>query len=72
MNGITFKVTDTRQVDTLTQAGNTVTVFRVWIQTDRGATGTLDVAKEDWTTEKLPTLLATKAQELDLAFMMTH
>jgi hypothetical protein len=71
VSNLTFKVTDTRQINTLTQAGSTVTVYRVWITTNRGATGTLDVPQEQWTTEALPKLLAEKAQELDLAMMMT-
>jgi hypothetical protein len=72
MNGLTFKVTDSRQVDTLTPAGNTVTVYRVNITTSHGATGTLDVDKADWTPEKLPALLAAKADDLDLAFALTR
>jgi hypothetical protein len=71
MNGLGFKVTDTREISTISQAGNTTVVYRVWLVTDRGATGTLDVAKSDWNTESLPMLLATKAAELDLAFDMT-
>jgi len=71
MNGLGFKVTDTREISTMSQAGNTTVVYRVWLVTDRGATGTLDVSKSDWNTESLPMLLATKAAELDLAFDMT-
>jgi len=71
MNGLGFKVTDTREISTMSQAGNTTVVYRVWLVTDRGATGTLDVPKTDWNTENLPMLLATKAAELDLAFDMT-
>ena len=71
MNGLGFKVTDTREISTMSQAGNTTVVYRVWLITDRGATGTLDVPKSDWNTESLPMLLATKAAELDLAFDMT-
>ena len=70
MNGLTFKVTDSRKVDQLTEGGHMATVHRVWLQTDRGATGSFDVANEDWTTEKLPALFAKFAEELDLAFMI--
>jgi hypothetical protein len=71
MNGLGFKVTDTREISTMSQAGNTTVVYRVWLVTDRGATGTLDVPKPDWNVDNLPKLLAEKAQELDLAFAMT-
>jgi hypothetical protein len=72
MNGKTYHITDTRQVDSLTQAGNTVTVYRVWLVTDRGATGTVDVNKSDWSAEKLAAILASRAAELDLAYTVTE
>jgi hypothetical protein len=68
MSDKTYKVTDTRELQTLTQAGNSVTVYRVWLVTDRGATGTVDVAKKDWTDAKLRPILDARAEELDLAF----
>jgi hypothetical protein len=67
-----YHITDTRQVDTLTQAGNTVTVYRVWLVTDRGATGLVDVAKADWTPDKLAPILDARAEELDLAFSLAE
>jgi hypothetical protein len=56
----------------MTPAGNTATVYRVWIATDLGATGTLDIPKDQWTMDALPALLAARAQELDLAFMIAR
>lgn len=70
MSELGFRVTDTRQIDTLTPAGTTTTIYRVWLVTDRGATGSLDVSMADWKTETLAPILAKKAQELDLAFAM--
>ena len=72
MNGKSYAITDTREIQTLTQAGNTVIVYRVWLVTDRGATGTVDVAKKDWDAKKLPTILDARAAELDLAFAVTE
>lgn len=63
-----YKITDTRQIDRMTQAGTQVTVYRVWLVTARGATGTLDVTTDKWNKEALPALLEAKASELDLAF----
>jgi hypothetical protein len=67
-----YTITDSREMDTLTAAGGTVKTTRVWITTDRGATGTVDVAKKDWTKEKLESILAAKAAELDLAFVISE
>lgn len=72
MNDKTYRVTDTRENQTLTQAGNSVTSYRVWIVTDQGATGTVDVAKKDWNETKLPAILEKRAEELDLAFAVTE
>lgn len=63
-----YKITDTRQVDRMTQAGTQVTVYRVWLVTGKGATGTLDVSTDNWNKEDLYGLLEAKAAELDLAF----
>jgi len=65
---MSYKVTDTREVTTMTQAGTQVRVYRVWLVTERGATGTLDVPASKWNVDDLPGLLDAKAAELDLAF----
>jgi hypothetical protein len=44
----------------------------VWLVTDRGATGTVDVNKSDWSAEKLAAILASRAAELDLAYTVTE
>lgn len=63
-----FKVTDTRQVSSMTQAGGEQKFYRVWLQTNKGATGYVDVEPDDWDKEKLSVILEAKAAELDLAF----
>lgn len=63
-----YKVTDTREVAHLTQAGTEQKVYRVWLQTDNGATGSLDIPVSQWLPEKVQELLAEKAASLDLAF----
>ncbi len=65
---MTYRVTDTKETTTMTQAGSTVTLYRVWLVTDLGSTGTVDVSKDDWKAEKLGAILEAKAEELDLAF----
>lgn len=67
-----YKVTDTRQVDQMTQAGSVVKQYRVWLVTDRGAAGQVDVPVDKWNGTDLPAILEAKAAELDLAFTLTE
>ena len=66
-----YKVLDSRQIQRMTPAGGTVSVYRVWIETGRGSTGNIDVDMDDWTKEKLKPILEAFALELDLAFDLT-
>jgi hypothetical protein len=66
------KVTDTREISRMTQAGSVVQTYRVWLVTDKGSSGTVDVPKDKWNAEDLPEILAAKAAELDLAFVVTE
>lgn len=66
-----YKVTDTREVSTLTPAGTERKVNRVWLVTENGATGSIDVPVDKWNTDDLPGILEAKAAELDLAFSLT-
>jgi len=63
-----FKVTDTQRMTTMTPAGGTVTTYRVWLVTDRGATGQVDVPIDQWNEKDLPEVLKAEAAKLDLAF----
>lgn len=72
MNEKTYRVTASREIQMLDNAGNTVTLNRVWITTDRGATGSVDVEKKNWEKARLEKILANKATELDLAFTLTE
>lgn len=65
-----YTITDTKEVSTITPGGGRKQVYRVWLVTERGATGVVVVEKADWTAEKLPAILAAKAAELDLAFTL--
>ena len=63
-----YRVTDTRQVQTLTQAGTMREVYRVWIVTEKGSSGSVDVAPSEWNETRLPEVLENLAVKLDLAF----
>jgi len=69
---MSYRVTDTRETQQMTEAGRVVKAFQVWLVTDKGATGTLEVPASDWNAEKLADLLTAKAKELDLAFALTE
>lgn len=63
-----FKVTDTREMSQMTPAGSVVKVYRVWLVTGNGSTGTVDVPADKWNSKDLTAILKKKAAELDLAF----
>jgi len=66
-----YKVTDTQRMTAMTPAGGTVQTYRVWIVTDRGATGQVDVPLDQWNAEDLPEVLAEQAALLDLAYTVS-
>lgn len=65
-----YKVSDSREMSTMTQTGTAKKFYRVWIQTDRGVTGSVDVLPSEWNEATLPGVLQAKADELDLAFRL--
>jgi len=56
------------EITTITRGGREQKAYRVFLVTDNGATGYVDVPSKDWKPEKLKKLLSQKAEELDLAF----
>ncbi len=67
-----YKVTDTREMSRMTEAGSVVQTYRVWLVTDNGSSGTVDVPKNKWNSKDLTEILDAKAAELDLAFTITE
>lgn len=67
-----YTVLETRQVQTLSPTGAAQTVYRVWIKTEKGSTGSVDVPQSDWTAEKLKGILDKLAADLDLAFSLSE
>jgi len=43
-------------------------MYRVWLVTENGARGTVDVRPADWTADTLTAILQEKAAQLDLAY----
>jgi len=66
-----YTVTDTRQIDRMTPGGGTVSVYRVWLMTSRGATGSVEVSADKWNTDDLKPLLEEAAAKLDLAYSVS-
>lgn len=69
---MSYKVTDTREMSRMTPAGSVVQTYRVWLVTDRGSSGTVDVDLDKWNKDDLPGILEAKAEELDLAFAVAE
>ncbi len=67
---MSYTVQDTREIQTMTPGGGTRRLYRVWIQTELGATGSIDVPSDKWNNTDLPGILEEKATELDLAFVI--
>jgi len=65
-----YTVLDTREITSMTPAGSVRKAYRVWIQTARGASGTVDVSAEEWKVDSLKEILSAKADQLDLAFTL--
>lgn len=66
-----YTVQDTREITQMTPGGGTRRTYRVWLVTDLGAAGQIDVPAEKWNKEDLPGILEAKADELDLAFLIS-
>ena len=56
-----YKVIESRQIQKLGPTGASVSEYRVWIQTERGSTGSVDVSVTDWKADKLREILLTFA-----------
>lgn len=56
----------------MSPAGNRQVSYRVWITTDKGASGSVDVPADKWDKDALRVLLDEKAEQLDLAFSLTE
>lgn len=65
-----YRVTDTRELSTLTSGGTERKVYRVWIETENGATGSVDVPASKWVPDQVKEILEAKAASLDLAFSL--
>ena len=66
-----YRVTDSQKIQSITPAGNPYSFYRVWVVTDRGASGYIDIPSEQWKKEELHQVLQEFADELDLAFFVS-
>lgn len=66
-----YKVQDTREMSKMSPAGHAKKVYRVWLVTDQGSSGQIDVTADKWNKDDLPGILEQKAAELDLAFLVS-
>ena len=66
-----YRVTDSQKIQSITPAGNPTSFYRVWLVTEKGASGYVDVPSEQWKKEELHQVLQEFADELDLAFFVS-
>ena len=67
-----YKVTDSQKIQSITPAGNPTSFYRVWLATEKGASGYVDVPAEKWKKDVLEATLQEFADELDLAFSVSQ
>jgi hypothetical protein len=66
----TYDVTHTDERQGFGPNNQPIQKYVVYLTTHRGVSGTLEVSKADWETEKLRELLQARADELDLALTL--
>ena len=66
-----YRVTDSQKIQSITPAGNPTSFYRVWLVTEKGASGYVDVPAEKWKKDVLEATLQEFADELDLAFFVS-
>lgn len=64
----TFKVESASKQDRMGPGASTKTVYVVWLETDKGATGSVEVSKAIWESDDLKAFLTAEAAKLDKAF----
>ena len=67
-----YRVTDSQKIQSITPAGNPTSFYRVWLVTEKGASGYVDVPAEKWKKDVLEATLQDFADELDLAFSVNQ
>lgn len=66
MDGI--KVTASQKQTRMGPTGQTFDVYEVWVQTEQGATGRIEVPASKWNKADLEVILSKTKDDLDLAF----
>jgi hypothetical protein len=64
----TFKVVSAQKQDRLRPDGGRATVYVVWLETAKGATGSLEIPEAVWAGDGLKEYLEDQASVLDKAF----
>lgn len=65
---VKFKVVSVSKQQRLRPDGGTTTVYIAWIETSRGATGSVEVSEVIWESDDLKAHLEAEAAKLDKAF----
>lgn len=65
---VKFKVVSVSKQQRLRPDGGTTTVYVAWLETSRGATGSVEVSEVIWESDDLKAHLEAEAAKLDRAF----
>lgn len=63
-----FEVLSVDKQDRLSPNGRVSIVYRVWIETDKGANGAVELTEVQYKSDDLKSILAQEAADLDRAF----
>ncbi len=66
-----YTVLNSKEINELNPGGGRRKGYRVWIRTQNGAEGTVDVGPDKWNPKDLAPILEARAAELDLPFTLT-
>lgn len=67
-----FKVVSAQRQSRLRPDGGTSQVYVAWLETARGATGSVEVPQSVWESDQLREYLQAQADELDKAFVLIN
>lgn len=66
-----FKIRASQKQDRLGPTGGRQVVYVVWIETERGSTGSIEIDADDFHSDRLKTLLEAEAIDLDRPFLVS-
>lgn len=66
-----FKVVASQKQDRLGPTGGRRVIYVVWLETERGSTGSIEIDSDDFHSDRLKILLEAEAADLDRPFTVS-